>query len=252
MSTFNTMLKKETMEVVRSYKLLIGLAVFAFFGILSPVTAKYLPQILGSFEEIKQMNIQLPEPSYRDAFGQYIQNISQIGTFALIFLAMGAVAKEKDQGTGAFLMVKPVRRSVFIGAKVISLVGLVIVSLLSAAVLCGIYTVIFFENMPAVLFIKINLLLLLNIVTIMTVTVLASTFFTSQAAAGIVSIIIWMVLSGITEIKTIGVYSPGKLIGTANGLIGGVETAWQPFFGSAILIAVCIAASIAVFRKWEP
>jgi ABC-2 type transport system permease protein len=252
MNNIHTLLKKEIMEIIRSYKLLIGLAVFAFFGILSPVTAKYLPQILGSLEEIRQMNIQLPEPTYRDALSQYVQNISQIGTFALIFLAMGSVAKEKDQGTAAFLMVKPVRRSFFITVKIISLIGLVTVSLAAAAVLCGIYTVIFFEAVPLGMFLKMNLLLLLNIVTIIIVTVLASTFFRTQAPAGIVSIVLWMVLSGITEIKTVGIYSPGKLIGEANGLMAGSGIAWQPFAGSAVLILLCIAASIVLFRKWEP
>ena len=60
MNGFIAFTKKELTESVRSYRLLIMLAVFAIFGFLGPLTAKFTPQLLAAFAP--QLDMNMPEP----------------------------------------------------------------------------------------------------------------------------------------------------------------------------------------------
>jgi ABC-type transport system involved in multi-copper enzyme maturation permease subunit len=48
---------------------------------------------------------------------QYMKNFTQIGVIVIIFLAIGAVTKEKEDGALGFLLVKPISRTVFLLSK---------------------------------------------------------------------------------------------------------------------------------------
>lgn len=49
MRAFLAMIKKEFLESIRTFKLLIVALVFLLFGMLNPVTAKIMPKLLSSF-----------------------------------------------------------------------------------------------------------------------------------------------------------------------------------------------------------
>ena len=153
MNVFASLLKKEIAEQLKNYKFLISGLLFLFFAILSPVTAKYLPEIIAGIGNIPGMAFDFPEPTYIDSISQYIKNLSQIVLFVLIFLTMGIVAVEKDKGTAAFVLVKPVPRHQFILAKVVAMWLNVTACLLVGAAACYVYTLILFGSCPAIPFV---------------------------------------------------------------------------------------------------
>lgn len=81
MNVFASLLKKEIAEQLKNYKFLISGLLFLFFAILSPVTAKYLPEIIAGIGNIPGMAFDFPEPTYIDSISQYIKNLSQIVLF---------------------------------------------------------------------------------------------------------------------------------------------------------------------------
>lgn len=48
---------------------------------------------------------------------QYVKTISQFGVILALLLTMGAVTQEKNRGTAAMMLVKPLPRSTFLLAK---------------------------------------------------------------------------------------------------------------------------------------
>ena len=98
MSGFRVLLGKELGEQVRTLRLVVLAIVFASFGILSPLTARYLPDLINSLgADQLGIVITLPPPSLTDAVDQLLKNVSQFGVLAAILLAMGSVATEKDR-----------------------------------------------------------------------------------------------------------------------------------------------------------
>ncbi len=76
---FMIQLRKELHELWATRKLLIILLVMTGFGLLSPITASLLPDLLESVGE-NQGNVQITigEVTERDAVDQYISNMSQM------------------------------------------------------------------------------------------------------------------------------------------------------------------------------
>jgi ABC-2 type transport system permease protein len=66
MKSFIAFSKKELIESVRTYKLMIVLSVFLLFGMLNPITAKITPELLKEFMP-EGIIITLPSPSSIDS-----------------------------------------------------------------------------------------------------------------------------------------------------------------------------------------
>ncbi len=245
------LLKKELMEQMRTYKILIVGAVFLFFGLMSPLTAKFMPDIVEMVGVARNISLQLPEPTVSDAHAQYIKNISQLCTFILIFIFMGSVAQEKEKRSVEFLLVKPVKRTTFIAAKYVSHAILVWFGITVSFLIGSLYIAILFGNFDLVPFIKVNAILFLYIVVTTSATICFSTILKSQVGAGIAAFVAWIILSLASNIQHIGKYFPGKLIEESSAAGASMTPMWQPFLGAIFFIAVFVVAAIFSFRRWE-
>ena len=84
-------IKKELLESLRQYRLFILLTVFIVFGLLSPATAKFMPELLKSLTA-EGITITLPPPVYLDSWLQFFKNMSQMGLIVVIILYGGILA----------------------------------------------------------------------------------------------------------------------------------------------------------------
>lgn len=116
MNSFIALLKKETMEFSRTYKFLIIITVFLILSLLSPLTAKFMPEIMAQFLP-KEVADSFPEPSALDSWGQFFKNFSQIGLFVIALLFAGTLIHERIEGTLIILLTKGLRRSTVVLAK---------------------------------------------------------------------------------------------------------------------------------------
>jgi len=250
-STFRILLIKEFKDLNRSKKLLIGLVVFVFFSLASPLTARYMNEIIGMVGADQGITIELPEPAYTDSLTQLVKNLSQIGLFVMIFLVMGIVAQEKERGTAAFLMVKPVSRTTFVLAKFVMLILYSALLMLVSWLICGLYTGILFGVFPWKKLAGVCATIFLYMTVVLSITLLMSTVNRSQAAAGIFSFVLWLLLSLLSRIGTLGRYLSGSLVGEMSPIIFGMSVDWRPYAGSVVFITLVLAAAVTVFRRWE-
>jgi ABC-2 type transport system permease protein len=254
MSGFRILLGKELGEQVRTLRLVVLAIVFASFGILSPLTARYLPDLINMLgADQLGIVITLPTPSLADAVDQMLKNVSQFGVLAAILLAMGSVATEKDRGTAAFVLSKPASRAAFLGAKIVA-IALDLFLAVTAAGIAGFgYTAYLFSAPPLGGYAAMCLLLWLSLVVYASLTFLGSTL-TRSAAAGAGIGFAFFVLTGILgAVPAIGKFMPGGLLGPARAL--GLGTAPGDLLGPIVvnlaLVGVLAAASWAVFRHQE-
>lgn len=248
---FLVLINKELIEQWRSGRLIIILAVFLFFGIASPLTTKLLPSILPSIMKGQNITIQIPEGTWKDAIGQFVKNISQMGVFIIILLSMGSVAREKENGTASFLLVKPVSRNLFFLSKFSSHFIVLFVSMVVGFFTAVLYTNIFFGSFPIILFAKIALILLLFLVVVQFITIFYSILLKTQILAGILAFATTLLLSAITILGKLGIYSPSQLLKESQTILKESVIHWQSFAGSLIIIICCISFGIRIFRNWE-
>ena len=114
-------LRKEIMEQWRTSRLLVMLVVLGFFGMSSPLMAKFMPQLIGLVPGGEQFAGLIPQPTIQDAIAQYIKNIDQFSILLAIFLSMGTMVQEKERGTAVMMLCKPLGRGSFLLAKFLAL-----------------------------------------------------------------------------------------------------------------------------------
>ena len=70
------------------------------------------PELLRSMQRAQPgVVIQMPDPTWRDAYAQWIKNLTQIVSFVAIIAAAGSVAGEVTSGTALLVLTKPLSRS---------------------------------------------------------------------------------------------------------------------------------------------
>lgn len=248
-------LRKELMEQWRSYRLLIVGVVLVFFGLVSPLLARYLPEILklavpgGTGDAILAL---IPKPTVVDAMDQYLKNINQFGILLALLMTMGAVALERDKGTAALMLVKPMPRGVFLAAKFTALTLTFAGSIVVAAIACYYYTVLLFGAVELSAFVAFNSLLLLSLLVYVALTLLCSTVVNSQVVAAGLAFGGLILLTSLGALPKVGDYLPGRLTAWASSLIrGSGATAWPAFWVSVGLIAASLVAAWAILERQE-
>lgn len=252
MSLF-TSLRKEWLELRRTSRLLILVIVLGFFGLSSPLMAKYTPEMMKLIPGAEAIASIIPAPTLVDAVTQYVKNLGQFGVLLGLLLSMGLVSQEKERGTAALLLTKPLPRSSFLLAKFIALgagFGLAI----TAAALGGYYyTYILFQAVNPLGWALLNGALFLEVLIIIAITLLLSTLLRSQAAAAGLALGAALLVTILETIPTLAVYVPNRLvIWAANRLLGGPPLeAWAALAISLGLILVSLAAAWKIFERQE-
>jgi ABC-2 type transport system permease protein len=249
---FLAALRKELMEQWRSYRLLITAAVLVAFGLIAPLTARYTPELLKLLPNGEEIARLFPPPTALDAVTEYTENISQFGVILALLMAMGAVAHEKERGTAAMVLVKPLPRWAFLTAKFAALGVTFAVSIAVAGAGCYYYTFILFEPLDIGPWVELNVLLLVFVLVYVALTLMCSVFAKSQAAAGGLAFALLIVLALPGALPKVGEYLPGQLMAWGAGLIAksGV-TAWPALWISVGLIAGALGLAWLAFERQE-
>ena len=249
---FFVLFGKELREQTRSYRLLIFGLVFVFFGLASPLLAKFTPEILKMVGTDQGVTIVLPEPTAADAVAQFVKNVSQIALFVLVFLTMGSVVTERERGTAAFVLVKPVSRESFLAAKLLTL-WLCGTGAFALSALCAYgYTAVLFPAPSVASFVLGCALLLLHVLTFVTTTFFFSAVARSQVVAGVLSFLAWILLASLGGLGIVSEFLPGRLLSAATEAALGALVPWEPLVGCAAIIVVSFFGAVLAFRCWEP
>jgi ABC-2 type transport system permease protein len=104
------------MDYLRNYKAMILIIVFAILGIMSPLSAKFMPDILKEFMPAG-MSIKIPEPTNIDSWTQFFKNVSQMGSIVMVIIFSGMMSSEYEKGTLVNLVTKGLPRKTIIAAK---------------------------------------------------------------------------------------------------------------------------------------
>lgn len=116
MKAYLAFTKKEFLENLRTYKILIMFMVFLILGMLGPLTAKLTPKLLESLMA-EGIQIIIGEPTAFDSWAQFFKNVSQMGFIVLIILFSGMMANEFNRGTFINILTKGMPRSTVILSK---------------------------------------------------------------------------------------------------------------------------------------
>ena len=248
MSGFKPLLQKELLEHWRTFRLPVVAMIFLMLGLMSPLLAKYLPQLVEQFAG--ELDFVVPPPVKADAIDQTLKNIGQFGPIAAILLAMGTVAGEKQRGTAGLVLTKPVTRTAFLVAKFAALSITLAIAMVLGCAGSYLYTYLLFGAVPVVGFFVFSLMLTLSVLVYAALTFLGSTVLRSAlpAAAGLAVFAGTAALGavpGIGDVMPSGLYPAARA--AALGLPG--ESVPAPVAANVAVIVLALAFSWLSFRR---
>ena len=254
MNGFGILLRKELLESWRTRRLPVVAVLFALVGIVSPLTAKYLPEILKAGLG-DQLTIPIPTPTVIDSLAQLQKNLGQLGALVAIALAMSSVSGELDRGTAALVLSQPATRGAFLTAKLVGLAIILAICVLLSCAIAWVYTAILFEPLPIGGWLAMAVLSWLALLAWAAITFLASAATGSTTAAaglGFVALIVISVGSIVPALDRLlpsGLSVPAIQL-ASDASVDGAKLA-TAILGTSLLIGACLAGAWARFRNRE-
>ena len=249
--TLRILLRKELVEQWRTMRMPSFLAVFLFVGIASPASARYLPKLMEAIGGAS-FAAAFPTPTILDAYSQLAKNIVQLGAFVVIIISMAAVSSERERGTLAFLLSKPVGRASFLAGKLAGLSATIALGMLVAAIAAYAYTALLFAP-PGVGFALLCLASLLSLLVFATITLAGSVITGSAVAAGGIGIGALVIFGLVSTLPNVGAYTPAGAVTRAVEVVGGAraDLLITPLLAQVVVAAMAFAAAVATFRHQE-
>src|SRR6478752_892061 len=256
MSGFSILLRKELLEAWRTRRLPVVAVLFLVLGIVSPLTARYLPDIVKALGG-GQVPIPIPTPVAADALAQLEKNLGQLGALAAIAIAMGSVAGELDRGTAALVLAQPVTRGAFLAAKLTAIAVVLGIAMLLAAAAAYVYTMVLFEPQPVGGWLAMTLLSWLALTAWAALTFLASAATGSTTAAagiGFVALIglsLASIVPAIDRLLPTGLIGPATLLASGGGATVDGGRLLTALIGTLVIIGACLVGAALTFRNRE-
>jgi ABC-2 type transport system permease protein len=255
MMGLRVLLIKELREQLRTNRLLAVTAVFVVFGIISPLTDRYLKQILDTVGgQSAGMSFTVPAPSLAGASTQILKNLSQFGIICALLLAMGSVAWEKERGTAGMILTKPASRAAFLAAKLIAIaITLGIGTVLGCGFAYAYVTLLYPATFGIGGYVAMALLLWWMLVAFAAITVLGSSLTRSAIAAAGIGLVSLLVLGIVAALPVVGDYMPVSLGTIASHLVLGTDPGFVlgPIVFNIVLVPILFVITWLTFRRQE-
>jgi ABC-2 type transport system permease protein len=248
------LLWKELLEQWRSYRLLAVTAVLVVWGILGPLTARYMNELMATIPGTPQgLEAVLPKPTAELAVSELADNLAQFGLILALLVPMASVAGEKSSGTAAMVLSKPASRGVFLLAKLLALsVTFALGTGLGVAAGYA-YTGMLFTWLPPGGFVVLACALLLYLLSFASLTLLASTLMRSQLGAAGLAFGMALTLGLLGTLPAIAAYLPASLLGWGRAAASGatIELPWRAMLAVLALLPGMLLLGWAALRRQE-
>lgn len=252
MRGFYAFTKKEILEQVRTYKVLIILSVFFLFGMMSPLTAKLMPEIFAGMD-MEGIQITITETTVFDAYGQFFKNFTQMGILVVLLVFGGILTNELVRGTLINILAKGLSRPTVILSKYTASVLLWTVGFAVAGLTNYGYTIYLFGNSEVK-----NLMFSMFCLWLFGCFVLALIMLSGTIAAGNFGGLILSAVALVAMLMVGGIFpntekfNPVTLASKNVALLSGASEVKELTITvviTGILTVACMIASILVFRK---
>jgi ABC-2 type transport system permease protein len=186
MTGFGAFLRKELIEIRRTWRLWVIPMMLVFLGVTSPIIAALTPGLVRSMTASQPgVVIKLPPPTALDAYAQFLKNLDQFMLIAVVIAGAGIVSGERSSGTAILALTKPLSRRAFVLAKILSQAALLVAATTLGTVVClGVTAVVFGAANEARLVTVVALWLLYAVLLIVIMTLFSAAFRSRGAAAG--------------------------------------------------------------------
>lgn len=242
-------LRKDFLEMLRTYRLYVVLGAFLFFGITAPAIMKILPNLVP---ESGEMTVIFKETTAVSAATQYFQYISQMATLLIAGLSAASIAGSKNRQFQYILLSKPISRQTYLLSAFLSNLILLSLGLLAGHLSFWFYTEIIFGGVSGTGMLFSFAASILYLTSLLALTVLFSTFIKGSLQAAVISVISFFVICGTMGIfESIRRFSPSFLIDESVNVVTGASGASVMISSAIPALALAVIMLFLAFRIYD-
>ncbi|HUK78215.1 MAG TPA: ABC transporter permease subunit [Thermoleophilia bacterium] len=248
-----TFAAKEARETVKTWRLWVLPGILLFLALSSPVLTKLTPEIIRATTNSQSgIIVHIPPPTARDSYLQFMGNLAQLVTLAVIIAGAATISAERRAGTAVLVLTKPISRAAFVVLKATSQLAVLVVATVVGAALCIVTTVVLFGSASIGPFIETTALWLVFATMVLMLMVLLSAAMRGQAPAIGAGIALWIGLLVFTGFPLIRDHSPAGLMAASDAALKGRDVAllW-PLATTVLAAAALLAAAAWAFGRRE-
>jgi len=239
----------EWLRLVRTKRWIVLVAVYLFFGLLGPFSARYLSDILnlvgGDFEGA---TIILPPPEPVDGLAQFASNAAQVGLLVAVVVAAGALTLDAKPEMGIFLRTRVADVRELIWPRYVVSAGAIVCSFVLGALAAWYESVVLIGGLPAgavLAGIGYGVLYLLFVVA-----VVAAVAGRARSVLGtvLVSILVLVLMPILGIVDAVGHWLPSHLVGALTAIPDGAAA--TEYLKATFVTAVAGAVAFWLAVRW--
>lgn len=240
-----TLWRLEWLRLVRTRRWIILIFAYLFFGLLGPVSARYMGEIVKRFGG--GVTVSLPDPIPADGITQFVGNASQIGLLVAVVVAAGALSLDATPEIGTFFRTRvPSLARILLPRFAVT--SLAVVGAFSLGTLAAWYeTVVLIGNLPAGRLFAGWMLGAIYLVFVVCVVALVAARTSSVLTTVLVTVVILLGLPIVGIVPNVGEWLPSQLVGALDGLVRGVDFT-DYLRATAVTVVAGVAALWAAIR----
>ena len=253
MRQFNTLLKKEFLDCLRSYKLLWIPLVFLSLGVSDPLTNYYMSDILAAVGNMPEgFEMILPELNPADLLAASTGQFQLVGLIVLVAVFVGSISRERQNGTATLLYVRPISATAIFMSKWVmaSIVGMLSALLGYAGSMY--YISILYGTVDLNDFVAMLCTYFVWIIFVMAITIAMSAAFQTSIALAVAIFVLPIGLVIDSMIGSFWYWTPWKLAAYGVGIVTGTADMghyWKTLTITLLLSVIFVAIGIFATKR---
>ena len=241
-----TLWRVETLRLLRTGRIWIIVGVYVLFGILGPVSAAYLPEILERFGGGVEVSVSAASPI--DGMGQFFSNAGQLGLLAVLTVAAGALTFDARPEWAAFLRTRaPSMRSVVL-PRVVGPTAAAVAGLAAGTAIAAALTTALIGGLPIADLVVGTLLGALYLAFAVSVVAVAASVTRQAVTTVLLSVGVLVVLPILQLLSAVEPWLPSKLLGATTALLADVPVAELLKAAVVTTVAIPVLLELATRR----
>jgi ABC-2 type transport system permease protein len=207
------------LRLTRTARLWTLLGLYVFFGVLGPLSARYLAEIIraaGGGLEVK-----VPDPTPIDGMVQFIGNAGQLGVLAIVIVGAGALAVDARPEWGAFLRTRVHRATDLVVPGAIVTTAVAIGASLAGTAVAWVGTEILLGSLDAPRMLVGVVLSSLYVAFVVGVTAAAAAVTRSTLSTVLIAVGVLIALPVLALLPPVEPWMPSELLGAPVDVLAG-------------------------------
>jgi ABC-2 type transport system permease protein len=250
-----TLIKYDFIYLKKTAKFIIFPGLAFLLAVMSPLTAKYMNDILAFALGNQEIPFEFPEPTVMESYSQYLGNLYEIFLWVVIFVSVGIFVRDKTKILIPLILTKPISRTKYLVSKYITFNVLIFVSLLFGYLVFGYYTYVLFGEVDMLGMFYGTLLYMLYILFITAIALFTSALLDTYILAMFFTFGIYIIVNLFNIFNTtLFQYFPGQIINAIVDILAGTIDSSDIIFYilvPVIFIAGFLTIGIKIFLSYD-